>query len=74
MGKSARQIIDSAARWRGDLISLGSHGHKGMQRLLLGNVTEFPVRHADCSVPVVRLPASQGRIEGEYLSLPLELR
>jgi nucleotide-binding universal stress UspA family protein len=59
-GDIRETIIDSAARWRADLIILGSHGHKGMQRLLLGSVTESVVRHADCSVLVVRLHASRG--------------
>jgi nucleotide-binding universal stress UspA family protein len=52
-------IIDSAARWHADLILLGSHGHKGMGRLLLGSVAESVVRHAYCSVLVVRPPESQ---------------
>ena len=52
-------IIDSAARWHADLILLGSRGHKGMGRLLLGSVAESVVRHANCSVLVARLPASQ---------------
>jgi nucleotide-binding universal stress UspA family protein len=52
-------IIDSAERWHADLIILGSRGHKGMGRLLLGSVAESVVRHAHCSVLVVRPPASR---------------
>ena len=52
-------IIDSAARWHADLILLGSRGHKGMGRLLLGSVAESVVRHAHCSVLVVRPPERQ---------------
>ena len=55
-------IIDSAARWHADLVLLGSRGQKGMERLLLGSVAESVVRHANCSVLVVRLPASQGSV------------
>jgi len=58
-GDIRETIIDSAARWHADLILLGSHGHKGMGRLLLGSVAESVVRHANCSVLVARLPASQ---------------
>ena len=58
-GEVRECIIDSAARWHADLILLGSHGHKGMGRLLLGSVAESVVRHAACSVLVVRLPISQ---------------
>ena len=37
-----------------DLIVLGSHGRKGVLRQLLGSVAENTVRHAPCSVLVVR--------------------
>jgi nucleotide-binding universal stress UspA family protein len=57
-GEVRESIIDTAARWHADLILLGSHGHKGMGRLLLGSVAESVVRHATCSVLVVRLPVS----------------
>ena len=49
-------ILDIAAKWRPDLIVLGSHGRKGLQRFLLGSVAEFVARHADCSVEIVRVP------------------
>ncbi|HTE50518.1 MAG TPA: universal stress protein [Kofleriaceae bacterium] len=39
-----------------DLIVTGSHGRRGARRLLLGSVTESIVRHAPCSVLVVRGP------------------
>jgi universal stress protein A len=58
-GDVRESIIDSAASWHADLIVLGSHGHKGMGRLLLGSVAESVVRHANCSVLVVRLSAGQ---------------
>jgi nucleotide-binding universal stress UspA family protein len=49
-------ILDIAAEWHADLIVLGSHGRKGLQRFLLGSVAEFVSRHADCSVEIVRVP------------------
>jgi nucleotide-binding universal stress UspA family protein len=52
-------ILDSAESWHADIIVIGSRGHKGMGRLLLGSVAESVVRHAHCSVLVVRLPAGQ---------------
>jgi nucleotide-binding universal stress UspA family protein len=51
-------IIDGARDWGADLIVLGSHGRRGLDRLLLGSVAESVVRHAPCSVEVVRLPAA----------------
>jgi nucleotide-binding universal stress UspA family protein len=47
-------ILDSAAEWPADLIFVGSHGRKGLQRFLLGSVAEFVARHARCSVEIVR--------------------
>jgi nucleotide-binding universal stress UspA family protein len=49
-------ILDIAAEWGADLIVLGSHGRKGLQRFLLGSVAEFVARHANCSVEIVRVP------------------
>jgi nucleotide-binding universal stress UspA family protein len=53
-GDARRVILDSAAEWHPDLIVLGSHGRHGLERLLLGSVSESVVRHASCSVSVVR--------------------
>lgn len=54
MGEVRSTIIDFSSNWRADLIVIGSHGHRGLMRLLLGNVAESVVRHANCSVLVVR--------------------
>lgn len=53
-GDARREILDSAAQWGADAIVLGSHGRHGLERLLLGSVSESVVRHAGCSVTVVR--------------------
>lgn len=49
-------IIDCASEWKADLIVMGSHGRRGLDRLLLGSVAESVVRHAPCSVEIVRVP------------------
>jgi nucleotide-binding universal stress UspA family protein len=54
-GNPKSQIIDVANQWRPDLIVLGSHGRKGMSRFLMGSVSEAIVRHAHCSVEIVRV-------------------
>ena len=56
VGDIRESIIDSAAEWRADLIVVGSHGQRGIQRFLLGSVAEFVARHAKCSVEIVRTP------------------
>ena len=48
-------IIDSATQWSPDLIVVGSHGRKGLDRFLMGSVSEAVSRHARCSVQIVRV-------------------
>jgi len=55
-GDPKSQIIDVAKEWPADLIVLGSHGRKGLSRFLMGSVSEAVVRHAHCSVEIVRTP------------------
>jgi len=47
-------IIDEADEWGADLIVVGSHGHTGIKKWLLGSVAQSVVSHAPCSVYVVR--------------------
>lgn len=50
---SAVPVLLDAAR-DADLLVVGSHGRGAMAELLLGSVTERCVRHACCSVVVIR--------------------
>jgi nucleotide-binding universal stress UspA family protein len=61
-GETRSAILDVAAEWRADLIVLGSHGRKGLERFLLGSVAEFIARHADCSVEIVRVPRKRKEV------------
>jgi nucleotide-binding universal stress UspA family protein len=47
-------IIEEADKWGADLIVVGSHGHRGIERFLLGSVSEGVALHAKCSVEVIR--------------------
>jgi len=47
-------IIDAADKRGADLIVVGSHGHRGIERFLLGSVSEGVALHAKCSVEVIR--------------------
>lgn len=47
-------IIDVAAKWPADLIVMGSHGRRGLERFLMGSVSDGVARHALCSVLIVR--------------------
>lgn len=57
VGKPAAEIVKTAREWPADLIVTGSHGRHGLGRVLLGSVAEGAIRHAPCSVLVVRTPA-----------------
>jgi nucleotide-binding universal stress UspA family protein len=47
-------ILDEATNWEADLVVVGSHGHHGFGRYLLGSVSEAVALHAACSVEVIR--------------------
>ena len=50
---TAHTIVDYADTQRVDLLIVGSHGHSGFKRWVLGSVAERVVRHANCDVLVV---------------------
>jgi nucleotide-binding universal stress UspA family protein len=47
-------LVDQAKEWNADLIVLGSHGRRGLTRMLLGSVSEAVAMHSRCSVEVIR--------------------
>ncbi len=53
-------ILSEAAEWNADLIVVGSHGRRGIHRLLLGSVSEAIALHANCSVEIIRHPQEHG--------------
>ena len=55
-GDPASEIVRFAADAAMDLIVMGTHGRTGMERLLVGSVTERVMREANCSVLAVKLP------------------
>jgi nucleotide-binding universal stress UspA family protein len=56
-GDPKSQIIDAANQWHADMIVLGSHGRTGLGRFLMGSVSQDVVRHAHCSVEIIRTPS-----------------
>lgn len=50
----AEQVAQLASDLEADLIVVGTHGRRGLRRLVLGSVAEGVVRHATCPVLVVR--------------------
>ncbi len=54
-GRPAHAIVQLAVDLDADLIVLGTHNRKGIQRLVLGSVAETVVHQARCPVQVVRV-------------------
>lgn len=52
-GRPAREIVDYAVNGEFDQIVVGSHGRHGINRVLLGSVSEAVVRRAPMTVVVV---------------------
>ena len=55
-GRVAEAIVKEAKRWRADLIVMGTHGRRGVKRVLLGSDAELVVRYSP--VPVLLVPAA----------------
>jgi nucleotide-binding universal stress UspA family protein len=58
-GNPADVIVQMASDLIAAVVVVGTHGRKGVQRMLLGSVAEAVVRNAGCTVLVVRPPAHQ---------------
>jgi nucleotide-binding universal stress UspA family protein len=58
IGDVTETILDRAAQWRADLITVSSQGQRSIHDLFLGNVAESVARRAGCSVAIVRPPVS----------------
>ena len=56
-GSPARELAHLAAELNADLVVVGSHGRRGLERALLGSVAEMAVRLCGCPVLVVRAKA-----------------
>lgn len=55
-------IVEIAENKKADLIAIGTHGRKGIKKLLMGSVTSGVLAHSPCDVLVVKksCPASRG--------------
>ncbi|WP_227380725.1 universal stress protein [Haladaptatus halobius] len=58
-GEPAQTILDYIETNDIDLIVMGTHGRSGLDRHLLGSVTEKAVRHSNASVLTVRRTDSE---------------
>jgi nucleotide-binding universal stress UspA family protein len=58
-GTAVRGILAESAASHSDLIVLGTHGHGGFDRWMLGSVTEKILRKASCPVLTIPPPVSE---------------
>ncbi|MGH9358235.1 MAG: universal stress protein [Terriglobia bacterium] len=57
VGTPSESILNFAEKKSIDLIVMGSHGRRGMDRFVMGSVTDRVLRKAKCPVLAVRKPA-----------------
>ena len=52
-GDPGKVIVQAAKEWGADLIVIGAPSHSRLQRMLTGDVPQYVLNHAPCSVEVV---------------------
>jgi nucleotide-binding universal stress UspA family protein len=53
-GSPSKEIVNSAAEEKADLIIIGTAGRSGLDKFFLGSVSERVLRSAGCSVMIVK--------------------
>lgn len=56
-GHPAEDIIKTAINWEADLIIVGTHGKKGLSKLLSHNISDYVLHHS--KVPVLLIPPNE---------------
>ena len=54
IGNPADSILENIDMFNVNLVIMGSHGKKGLSRLIMGSVAEVVVRKANCPVLIVK--------------------
>jgi len=57
--RAGEQIIKTANEWAADLIVCGTHGRRGLQRVVMGSDAEYILRQSPVPVLLVRATESQ---------------
>lgn len=57
-GSPGSEIVTAAKEWDASLLVVGTHGRRGVTRVLLGSTAENVLRHAPCPVLIVKNPTA----------------
>jgi nucleotide-binding universal stress UspA family protein len=57
-GRLSQRVAEQAVAWKADLLVLGTHGRRGVQRMVLGSGAEQILRSSPVPVLLVRGPAA----------------
>jgi nucleotide-binding universal stress UspA family protein len=64
-GSVYEEVTAQAVHWPADLIVVGTHGRRGVGRLVMGSSAENILRYASVPVLLVRAPAADSKSEPE---------
>ncbi|MDM0117714.1 universal stress protein [Variovorax sp. J22R133] len=73
-GKLADSVASEAIEWPAELIVLGTHGRRGIGRLVMGSGAENVLRNAPVPVLLVRAPEAVAVIEAEQAGTKVSAR
>ena len=51
---AGKRVLEAVAQWGADLIVCGTHGRRGLRRIVLGSDAEYMVRHSPVPILLVR--------------------
>ncbi len=57
-GSAEAQILKVAKEWPADILVVGTHGRKGLARMILGSVAERVIKNSN--IPVIVIPVNHG--------------
>jgi nucleotide-binding universal stress UspA family protein len=58
-GRAADLIVRDAKKWKADIIVIGTHGRRGLKRVVMGSDAEEVVRNTSIPVMLVRAPGKR---------------
>lgn len=61
LGRVSDRIVSEAEKWRADIIVMGTHGRRGIARLVMGSDAENVIRATPVPVLLVKAPKRRSR-------------